>query len=108
MAQDCVQIVWNIPNERDLTPSWDNLFSAQSLHTSSYSGRTSRHQFLPLVLLLSTTEHSLIPSSNTSLQILTNIDEVPSQLSLLEDFHPLGLLPFEEVHTETFYAFLKK
>lgn len=40
------------------------------------------HEFLPLVLLLSTTEQSLITSSSTTLQILTNIDEVPTHLFL--------------------------
>lgn len=89
--------IFSLSSERDLTIS--SVLSHCTLPPIQVE--LPRHQFLPLVLLLSTTEQSL-----------TNVDEVPAQLSLLEDSYPLELLifppPFEEIHKETFYTFLKK
>lgn len=90
---------FNTSREGDSTTFLDNLFQfsvTPAVKLFLIQVELPVHQFLLLVLLLSTTEQSLTPSSSI----------------LLENFHPLGSsclsLPFEETHKEIFYTFLKR
>lgn len=88
----------NISSEGDSTASLGKHFQGLVTHSkvvlphfsSSFSGENAPENFwfLLFCLLLSTTEKSLGPSSDSSHQTLTDIDDFPSQSSLLEIEQP--------------------